>query len=220
MTESRQSREGVYLTYGGPLGWIRGRYFDRILSRLALTPGAMVLDYGCGPGDFVLAAKARGIAATGIDASQRSVRLAAARGLDVIYGGTEELLARPERYDAIIAQSVLEHVQDPVKLLTDLRSVLVAGGVLVLSAPTPGPYFWDDPTHVRPYTPNAFRILAQIAELDCEYVGYVFGFLLGIETRATIFFRLLNNVPAPLGSNLIAFLRKPRAPAPSLGSPA
>ena len=57
MTESRQSREGVYLTYGGPLGWLRGRYFDRILSRLALTPGAMVLDYGCGPGDFVLIGK-------------------------------------------------------------------------------------------------------------------------------------------------------------------
>jgi 2-polyprenyl-3-methyl-5-hydroxy-6-metoxy-1,4-benzoquinol methylase len=199
----------MYLTYGGTFGRIRALYFRKILERLALDAHAKVLDYGCGPGDFLLVARSQGIAATGIDASPRSVRLAAERGLNVICGETAELLARPERYDAILVQSVLEHALDGVKLVTDLRDLLVPGGVLVLSAPTPGSYFWDDPTHVRPYTPKSFSILAEIAAMKCEYLGYVFSFLLGTEIRASIFFRLLNAVPASLGSNIVAFFRKP-----------
>jgi 2-polyprenyl-3-methyl-5-hydroxy-6-metoxy-1,4-benzoquinol methylase len=199
----------MYLTYGGSFGRIRGLYFRKIIERLALAPGANVLDYGCGPGDFLLAARELGVEATGIDASPRSVRLAEQRGLHVLLGETAELLARPERYDAIVVQSVLEHVPDGVQLVTELSSLLVPGGMLVLSAPTPGPYFWDDPTHVRPYTPRSFSIVAEIAGLRPQYVGYVFGFLLGIELRASVFFRIMNAIPVSLGSNLVAFLRKP-----------
>lgn len=198
----------MYLTYSGSFGRMRERYFQRILERLSLRPGAKVLDYGCGPGDFLLVAKARGFDVSGIDNSPRSVQMAAERGLPVICGGTRELLGRPERYDAILAQSVLEHVPDGVALVTALGSLLAPGGVLVLSAPTPGAFFWDDPTHVRPYTAKSFAILADLTGMRCEYLGYVFAFLLGIELRAPIFFQLMNLLPLSLGSNLVAFLRR------------
>lgn len=200
----------MYLTHGGSIGRIRQTYFSKILARLALRPGAKILDYGCGPGDFLLAARAKGLEAVGIDSSDRSVRMAAERGLTVLHGDVTDLLARPERYDAILLQSVLEHVPDGVKLVQDVAQLLVPGGVLVLSAPTPGPYFWDDPTHIRPYTPKSFAILAELAELECEYLGYVFAFLLGMRTKASLVFPVMNAIPAMLGSNLIAFLRKPR----------
>jgi 2-polyprenyl-3-methyl-5-hydroxy-6-metoxy-1,4-benzoquinol methylase len=207
--------ENEYLTYGGTFGRIRRIYFARILDRLALPPGAAMLDYGCGPGDFLLVAREKHVAATGIDASPRSVRLASERGLDVLCGGTTELLARPERFDAILAQSVLEHVPDPVEFANTLCRLLKPGGALVLSAPTPGPFFWDDPTHIRPYTPKSFEILAQLADLRCEYLGYVFAFLCGVQIRAPLLFPIMNVVPASLGSNLIAFLRKPAAMPPA-----
>jgi 2-polyprenyl-3-methyl-5-hydroxy-6-metoxy-1,4-benzoquinol methylase len=199
----------VYLTYGGAFNRARQTYFNKIIKRLALSPGARVLDYGCGPGDFILCARQNGIDAIGIDSSPRSVRLARERGISVMAGGTAELLARPDRYDAILAQSVLEHVADAVRLVTDLRSVLSPGGILVLSSPTPGPFFWDDPTHVRPHTPKSITVLAELADMRCEYLSYVFAFLLGMELRLPIFFQILNALPVSLGSNLISFLRKP-----------
>lgn len=199
----------MYLTYGGTFARARQAYFGRIIDRLALPPGSKVLDYGCGPGDFILCARQRGIDATGIDSSARSVRLAEERGISVMTGETREVLASPQRYDAVIAQSVLEHVPDAVRLVEDLRRVLVPNGVLVLSSPTPGPFFWDDPTHVRPHTPKSLAVLAELAEMECEYLSYVFAFLLGIELRAPIFFQLMNVLPLSLGSNLVAFFRKP-----------
>jgi SAM-dependent methyltransferase len=155
----------------------------------------------------LIAARERGLNATGVDSAERSVRMATERGLDVRLGGIAELRREEAHYDAILVQSVLEHVDDGLELVIGLKERLADGGVLVLSAPTPGPYFWDDPTHVRPYTPKSFAILAELAGLRCEYNGYVFSFLLGIEARASIFFRLLNTVPFSLGSNLVAFLR-------------
>ena len=199
----------MYLTYGGAFARVRRRYFAKIIQRLALPPGAKMLDYGCGPGDFLLVARNEGVDATGIDSSPRSIRLAEERGISVISGETTALLARPERYDAIIVQSVLEHVPDAARLVADLRQVLKPGGVLVLSSPTPGPFFWDDPTHVRPHTPKSLAVLAEIAEMECEYLSYVFAFLLGVELKAPIFFQLMNVLPMSLGSNLVAFLRKP-----------
>lgn len=133
------------------------------------------------------------------------------RGLRVTLGGTAELLLQGDRYDAIVVQSVLEHVTNPASFIGDLARLLVPGGVLVLSAPTPGPFFWDDPTHIRPHTPKSFKLLAEISGLECEYLSYVFAFLLGVEIRAPIFFQALNVLPISLGSNLVAFFRKPTA---------
>jgi 2-polyprenyl-3-methyl-5-hydroxy-6-metoxy-1,4-benzoquinol methylase len=199
--------DAEYLAYTGTFSRIRNRYFERILARLQLPVGARMLDYGCGPGDFLTVARAAGIDASGIDAAERSVRMARARGLDVQLGDVDTIIAADTRYDAILVQSVLEHVEDGPALVAALKARLVPHGVLVLSAPTPGAYFWDDPTHVRPYTPRSFAVLAQLAGMRCEYNGYVWSFLLGLEIRASLFFRIMNLVPYALGSNLVAFLR-------------
>ena len=199
----------MYLIYSGYFDALRKRYFRKILDRLALPHGSDVLDYGCGPGDFILLAREHGLRAVGVDNSEHSIRLAKEHGITVLQKTSKMLLAEPARYDAIIIQSVLEHVPDGVELASDLAKLLKPGGVLILSSPTPGPFFWDDPTHVRPYTPRSFLILAEIIALECDYLGYVFGFLLNFEIRLSLIFPLMNVIPLSLGSNLIAFLRKP-----------
>lgn len=203
------TREPAYLTYSGTFDWLRRRYFYKILDRLepALPDGAIILDYGCGPGDFMLVARERQIAVEGADISARNVEMARARGLSVSRASAE-LLQSGKRYDAIICQSVLEHVQDGPQLVCDLAGLLKPGGILVLSTPTPGPFFWDDPTHIRPYTPKSIDVLAELAGLKCDYLSYVFAFLLNWEIRASLIFPILNVIPTSLGSNLVAFLLK------------
>ena len=199
----------MYLVYSGLFDALRQRYFHKVLAHLDLTSGATILDFGCGPGDFMLAAKALGIKVMGIDSSPYSLEIARKRGLDVQHGSIRELRECGDKYDAIFVQSVIEHVADGPKLVEELIALLKPGGMLVLSSPTPGPFFWDDPTHVRPYTPKSFRALADMFRLECSYLRYVFAFLLGFEVRAQWFFFFLFVLPVSLGSNVVVFLRRP-----------
>jgi SAM-dependent methyltransferase len=76
---------------------------DFLVDALALRPGHRVLDVGCGPGRHALALARRGVAAHGIDISQRFVDLAAGAAGDLDEGATatfERLDARRLPFDA------------------------------------------------------------------------------------------------------------------------
>ncbi len=199
----------MYLEYEGTFARIRRRYFRKIIGRLKEHGCSNLLDYGCGPGDVLLLSNEAGLPATGIDSFPRSVAMAESRGLHVILGDERSEELKAASFDAILLQSVLEHVHDPVALLHRLEEKLTPGGILVLSAPTPCSDFWNDPTHVRPFTPRSFRILGEILGLEVMEVNYVFSYLLGLRLEAPAVYKFLNFIPVALGSNLIAFYRKP-----------
>jgi len=199
-----------YLEYQGLFARARLRYFRRILRQLQSMGCRRLLDYGCGPGDLLLLCREAGISAVGVDVSARSVELAAKRGLSVLLGDENRPEIAAEKFDAIVLHSVIEHLPDPVGVLQRLTSRgLAAGGILVLSAPTPGADFWNDPTHVRPHTPRSLQIFGELLGLEVVAINYVFAYLLGLKLRSSFWYRFLNVVPAPLGSNLVAFYRKP-----------
>jgi len=56
-----------------------------------------------------------------------------------------EIPVDPERYDAVLCSQVLEHIPDPLRVLTELRRVLKPGGELWLTAPL----FYEE--HEKPY---------------------------------------------------------------------
>lgn len=199
----------MYLEYRGIFSRIRHHYFRKILRELKAQGCKRLLDYGCGPGDVIQLSLAEGIEATGIDNFPRSVELAAKRGLKVLLGDeTNSELAALE-FDAIVLQSVLEHVHDPVGLLQRLGKRLRPGGILVVSAPTPCADFWNDPTHVRPFTPASFATMGELLGFETMKNTYVFSYLLGLNLRSAIWYKMINIAPVALGSNLIAFYRKP-----------
>lgn len=88
-----------------------------------------------------------------------------------------------DAFDLVIASHVVEHVREPIELITECVRVLRPGGRLYVEAPSersllmPGfPFahdrfrstsFFDDPTHSsRPWTPQAFVRLGRY--LGCE----------------------------------------------------
>jgi len=77
--------------------------------------------------------------------------------------------------DVVIASHVLEHVVAPVEFMWELMRITRLGGLIWIEAPSElaaRPIssddaedhsfvsFWDDPTHIRPWTPGALYRLA------------------------------------------------------------
>lgn len=199
----------MYLAYEGPFDKIRKVYFAKVVKKYNLQKKNL-LDYGCGPGDMLLVARKLGVKTYGIDLFQRSVDMAKQRGLKVDLGDYRALSKKYKKgfFDAIFIQSVVEHMHEPITELSALKPYIKKGGYLIISSPTPSTYFWDDPTHVRPYTPKSFKTLGEILGMKIIEVNYVLAFLLGLKINTRLVYLILNILPISLGSNLIAVYKK------------
>jgi SAM-dependent methyltransferase len=100
-------------------------------------PGTL-LDLGCGPGTFSLAARARGWTTLGLDINAASVAHCRARGLEVIAGAFPHPELDGKRFDVIAMNDFLEHLTDPAGALRTVRDLLVPGGIVFISTPDIG----------------------------------------------------------------------------------
>lgn len=118
----------------------------RIVSSLHLTPGATVIDIGCGPGLFTsLFASAvgdRGLA-IGLDASRPMLRVAtrdhAAANTTYLRADAENLPFADCSVDAAACLAALYLFNDPFRALDEISRVLKPGGrVSILTSLAPG----------------------------------------------------------------------------------
>lgn len=104
-----------------------------------LPEGATVLDVGCGNGIIARGLGNEGFNVYGIDVSQKAIEKARALTdntnvrFDVI--SAEALVADGQRYHAVICSEVLEHLNQPEKLLDVLYRSLTDNGVLIVTVP-------------------------------------------------------------------------------------
>jgi len=132
-------------------------------------PSSRVLDVGCG--SAWLAEHFEDY--TGIDGSPEAVAAAAARGRHVIQATVSEPLPFPDAaFDGVVLKDLLEHVDDPVFVVREVRRVLRAGGRVFASSPDAQRWVWDDYTHRRPFTRKAFRLLFADQGFEVEHVGF------------------------------------------------
>lgn len=97
--------------------------------------GGRLLDIGAGVGLFVDEARQNGFDADGIEPSRSAV--AAARkyfGVTLKQGIFIRSKIR-NKYDVVVINHVLEHLKNPVKLVTDIKSVIRLSGLLVVGVP-------------------------------------------------------------------------------------
>jgi len=100
-------------------------------------PGRL-LDLGCGPGTFSVAARARGWKTVGLDINATSVAHCRARGLDVIAGASPHPDLVGQTFDVVAMNDFLEHLTDPAGALRVVHSLLAPGGVVFISTPDVG----------------------------------------------------------------------------------
>ena len=139
-----------------------------------------VLDVGCGNGAFVRSCLDRDIDAIGVEAFDASALIASRSGASVLQATGETLPLGTGAFDVVRLKEVLEHVQRPLDLASEMRRVLRPGGTLLCYVPTqwsqlyPFPAnFYDDYTHVRAFSRvGLLRLLEDAGFAHIEVEGY------------------------------------------------
>lgn len=106
-----------------------------------LKPSGVLLDYGCGNGDFLKEAARAGYDSRGVELDPSAIANAAAMSGRPVTS-YEELSATNARFDIIRLGDVLEHLPEPASTLRTLDGLLASGGVYLIEGPledNPGP---------------------------------------------------------------------------------
>jgi SAM-dependent methyltransferase len=106
-----------------------------MIDALQLTPGERVLDVGTGTGAVAAAALSRGCAVVAVDPEPAMLALArlAAPEAELRQAALPDLGLAPDRFDAVTANCVLNHLSQPRASARHLRGLLVEGGRIIAS---------------------------------------------------------------------------------------
>lgn len=122
------------------LGFIRQNLLAHFhCDRSSLRPfeGLALLDIGCGGGLIAEPMARLGFIVTGLDVDPGAIDAARthaeATGLAIDYriAAPESIAEDGERFDAVLALEVIEHVADPVHFFTSLGSLVRPGGAFI-----------------------------------------------------------------------------------------
>ncbi len=128
-----------------------------LLTR-TLTPGARLLDVGCGAGGFLHRARAAGFTVSGVDFNAERAKALNAAGFDVFHGSLPDYgRGVAGAFDAVTMFEIVEHLDDLALWLDAAKSLLKPGGRLVVGTPNrrrafdpfvgPGMEDVDNPPH-------------------------------------------------------------------------
>ena len=124
---------GAYPTFAKEVEWRLHPAYTKLLRRLTvsgLRPEHRILDYGCGSGAFLRFLQSKGYDAVGYDAYAEEFR-------------NPSLLS--QRYDCVVSQDVIEHVEEPLELLSEYDRLTTPGGLISIGTPDAAAIRLGDP---------------------------------------------------------------------------
>jgi len=177
LDESAHALEALHVSFAerfrGSADEIRERlrvYLPDVHAVGGASPG-LVLDLGCGRGEWLSLLAEEGIAARGVDANRLLVAQGRAAGLAMIEGDVlQHLAVQPDAStDVVTAFHLIEHLSFPqlVALLDHAVRILRPGGLLILETPNPdnvlvgSGLFYLDSAHRHPLPSPLLRFLAE-----------------------------------------------------------
>ena len=148
-----------------------------ILS-LKKTKENVLLDIGCGTGDFINYMKRKGWNVAGVEADQKARELAKKKvDMEVYSSVSDEKLSK---YDVITMWHVLEHIYDLDYFFKKTKLLLKENGVLVIAVPNSNSYdasyygkdwyAYDPPIHVSHFRKKDIENISNIHGLKLEAI--------------------------------------------------
>lgn len=115
---------------------LRGAFTERVSTALRwIGSGKTVLDVGCGDGSISERIRLEGNQVTGLDFPE-ALQAAARYPKLKTQGGEAHSLPFPDAsFDNVFAGEILEHYEDPEKLVKEWARVLKPGGSLIVTTP-------------------------------------------------------------------------------------
>ena len=206
----------------------RSRLTAALLSREGVAPGARVLDAGCGWGATLESLEALGYRVAGLDVTERGLRRLDRPERRLIVADLSRPLAPADRFDAVLALDVIEHLDDDDVAVANLAALVAPGGLLVLSAPArPDLFSHFDAVqgHRRRYLPERMAALVDRPALTAARVGWWGAGMVPLmrarrggrarpgESPSAAYRRYLSSPPPPLDLPLRLAFRLEQRPA-------
>ncbi|HZR96459.1 MAG TPA: class I SAM-dependent methyltransferase [Gaiellaceae bacterium] len=180
---------------------VEAEHLSRYWLGARLAAGRRVLDAGCGVGYGVGLLSAAGAAeVVGVDLSDAAIEAARAYERPGVTLQVADVCALPyarATFDLVVCFEVLEHVDEPERLLDELSRVLSDDGILAVSTPNRDVYPPGNPHHRHELTPAELRsaLAARFEHVELAYQDNLLATtLLYAESVATEEQALLDDV--------------------------
>jgi SAM-dependent methyltransferase len=170
------------LSYDGERSRRRRQWIYEARQRLAWIetwmPDGILLEVGCATGEFIKEATAAGYEAIGVEPSKWAADIARRSGAEVLCGKLADWTAEYAGFtvDSVAMFHVLEHLEDPLELLRQCRSVLADDGRVFIEVPNayscaaksldPSWVGWEFRFHQWHFTPSSLKSLLVQAGLE------------------------------------------------------
>lgn len=176
----------------------RRKLLSQIIRELRVPPEAAILDLGTSTGTNLRMLKDLDYRqAIGLDKSAEAIRYCAEKGLGTVeQGDVCDLPFEDGRFALVLATDIIEHVDDDVRALSEIRRVLAPGGTVVITVPA-FESLWgvqdDVSRHKRRYRKRQLEArirAAGLAGLEVFYFNYLLFFPIWLARQVIHIVRL------------------------------
>jgi len=153
--------------------------WDFVEAQREVRDCASILEFGCGPGHFLMLSSAKNRRVVGVEYNETAIMAARKQGLEV-FSADAVPSGLGSSFDGVFTFHVLEHVAAPMAFLTELVKYARPGGVICVSVPNQeGPISNIDPNpmnlpphHATRWRRSTFEAAAQRLGLQIVRVAY------------------------------------------------
>lgn len=167
-----------------------------------------ILDIGCGFAESLGYHKSRGCDVYGVDADENIIRVGTKFDYKVHHGMFDYTLYEENFFDYVTLAQAIEHMNDPIGTLKDIRKILKPGGLLLLSTPNACGWGarifrhlwinWHVPYHIQWFTISSMNTAAKKS-------GFMIENLSTITSSTWLHFQWIHLVTYPAESEPSAF---------------
>jgi SAM-dependent methyltransferase len=149
-----------------PLTTYPSIFIKHLISKYKIQNNSLILDLGCGRGEFLNELINNGMEGHGIDISDFAIEFCPKAKINVIDIEKEKIPYPDNTFDVVYSKSFVEHFYYPEKIFNEIYRVLKPGGTIITLTPE-WQYiylsFFEDFTHRTPFTNLSLREIQEMS---------------------------------------------------------